>query len=394
MNDTAEGQGLTPVQLGVLAVTAGVSVANLYYLQPLLALVGRDLGASLRDLGLVSMLTQLGYAAGLFLFVPLGDSLERRRLMLVLLGAVTLALLLCGAARSVPLLGGASFLVGCTTVVPQIAVPLAAHLARPDERGRVVGTVMGGLLIGILLARTASGVLGAHLGWRAVYVVAAGVMVLLALALRSVLPRSRPADPVRYADLLASLPALVREEPILREAAALGALGFGAFSAFWTTLVFLLESRFHLGSQAAGLFGLVGVAGALGAAATGRFADRVSPRRIAAVGLSITLAAFGVFAVPAFALPGLVVGVLLLDLGVQVNHVANLSRVHGLRSEARSRLNMLYMVTYFAGGAAGTGLGALAWARFGWGGVCAAGGALCLVGLAALLLRPDPARPT
>lgn len=394
MTETAEGQGLTRTQLAVLAVTAGVSVANLYYLQPLLALVGRDLGASLRDLGAVSMLTQLGYAAGLFLFVPLGDALERRRLMLALLGAVTFSLLLCALARSVPLLGAASFLVGCTTVVPQIAVPLAAHLARPDERGRVVGTVMGGLLVGILLARTASGIVGAHLGWRAVYALAAGVMVLLALALRALLPRSRPAEPVGYAALVASLPALVRDEPVLREAAALGGLGFAAFSAFWTTLVFLLERRFGLGSQAAGLFGLVGVAGALGATVTGRFADRLPRRRIAAVGLAITLAAFAVFAVPAFGLPGLVAGVLLLDLGVQVNHVANLSRVHALRSEARSRFNMLYMVAYFAGGAAGTGLGALAWSRFGWGGVCAAGAALCAAGLAAILLRRDPARAT
>ncbi|BDG09962.1 MFS transporter [Anaeromyxobacter paludicola] len=387
MSETAEGQGLTRTQLAVLAVTAGVSVANLYYLQPLLALVGRDLGASLRELGLVSMLTQLGYAAGLFLFVPLGDALERRGLMLWLLGAVTVSLCACAAAPSVPVLAGASFAVGCTTVVPQIAVPLAAHLARPQERGRVVGAVMGGLLVGILLARTASGVLGAHLGWRAVYLAAAAVMVLLALSLRALLPRSRPAEPVRYGALLASLPRLVRDEPVLREAAALGALGFAAFSAFWTTLVFLLEERFGLGSQAAGLFGLVGVAGALGATVTGRFADRLPRRRIAGLGLVITLAAFAVFAVPAFALAGLVAGVLLLDLGVQVNHVANLSRVHALRSEARSRLNMLYMVTYFAGGASGTGLGAFAWARFGWTGVCAAGAALCATGLGALAAR-------
>ena len=359
----------------VLAVAAGVSVGNLYLLQPLLPSVARAFAASPRAVGVVSMLTQVGYGLGMFLFVPLGDVVERRRLMLVLLGLVVVALLGVSVAPDVPILAAASLAVGLTTVVPQLAVPLAAHVAPPEERGRAVGTVMGGLLIGILLARTVSGFLGAHLGWRAVYVVAAGLMLALAAALRALLPRS-PADArMPYPALLASLFTLAREEAVLREASVLGALGFAAFSVFWSTLAFFLEARYGLGPDAAGLFGILGAAGALSAPLLGRLADRVSPRANAGGSLLVGLAGFVLFAVAGEHLWGLVGGVLLLDVGVQGNHVSNLARVHARRGEARSRMNTVYMVTYFAGGALGTAVGTWAWTAYRWGGVCGAGSA-------------------
>jgi predicted MFS family arabinose efflux permease len=367
----------------VLAVAAGASVGNLYLLQPLLPAVARGFGSSPRAVGVVSMLTQVGYGAGMFLFVPLGDVVERRGLMLLLLGLVAVALLGVAGAPDVPLLALASLAVGMTTVVPQLAVPPAAHLAPAEERGRAVGTVMGGLLVGILLARTASGFLGALLGWRAVYVCAAALMVLLAAALRALLPRSPPDTTMAYGALLRSLFTLVREEPALREASVLGALGFAAFSVFWTTLAFFLEASHGLGSDAAGLFGLLGAAGALAAPVLGRLADRMSPRANAGIALAVALAGYGVFAAAGAALAGLVAGVILLDVGVQGAHVSNLARIHARRPEARSRMNTVYMVAYFAGGALGTVVGTSAWSAGGWLAACAAGATF----LAAALLR-------
>lgn len=376
----------------VLAVAAGASVGNLYLLQPLLPEVARAFSTTPRAVGLVSMLTQIGYGAGMLLFVPLGDVVERRRLMLTLLGAVAVALLAVAAAPTLPVLALASLAVGMTTVVPQLALPLAAHVAPPEERGRAVGAVMGGLLAGILLARTASGFLGAQLGWRAVYVAAAALMVALALALRALLPVSRPETSLPYPALLRSLVTLAREEPVLREAAALGALGFAAFSVFWSTLAFQLEMRHGLGPDAAGLFGVLGAAGALAAPVLGRLADRTSPRANAGASLAIALAGFAVLGAGG-TIPALVAGVLLLDVGVQGNHVSNLARVHARRPEARSRMNTLYMVTYFAGGALGTAAGTWAWTGHGWRGVCVAGAGFVAAGMAlwALGLRRGPA---
>ena len=374
---------LGSLQLGLLSLTACLGVGNLYYMQPLLPAVARAFGTTPRGIGLMPMLTQVGYGAGMFLFVPLGDVVARRRLMLLLLGAVALALLGAAAARGLPWLAVASFLVGFTTVVPHVAVPLAAHLAPPAERGRVVGVMMGGILVGILLARTAAGFAGALLGWRAVYLMAAALMVALAAALRLLLPESRPEHAIAYPALLRSLFTLAREEPVLREAALLGALGFGAFSVFWSTLAFFLEGPpYGMGSQAAGLFGLLGAAGAVAAPVVGRLADRVSPRGNAGAAIALALASFGLFALAGRSLAGLVAGVVLMDLGVQANHVSNLARVHALRPEARSRLNTVYMVTYFAGGALGTALGTWAWTAWGWSGVCGAGALLLAAALA------------
>ena len=367
--------------LALLALTAGATVANIYLLQPLLAIVAREFATTPRAIGIVSMLTQVGYGSGMFFFVPLGDVLERRRLMLALLGAATVALLAAAVAPSLPLLALASLAIGVTSVVPQLALPLAAHLAPPAERGRAVGTVMGGLLVGILLARTASGFVGAHLGWRAVYVLAAGLMLALAAALRWLLPRSFPEASLPYPALLRSLFTLLAEEPVLREAALLGALGFAAFSVFWSTLAFFLEARLGLGADVAGLFGVLGAAGALAAPLFGRLADRTSPRANAGLMLVVALAGFGALAMTGHHLAGLVAGVLLLDVGVQGNHVSNLARVHARRPEARSRMNTVYMVTYFVGGSLGTAVGTWSWTGHGWPGVCAAGAGFVLAAL-------------
>lgn len=380
-----------------MAVGCGLSVANLYYAQPLLADMAADLGVTDRQMGLVAMLSQVGYAAGLLLFVPLGDRLERRSFITAMLGAVTVALVGVALAPGYAWLAAASLAVGVTTIAPQLLVPFAAHLAAPAERGRVVGSVMSGLLIGILAARTVSGVVGEHLGWRAMFGMAAAAMVALALALRGLLPRSRPEHSgMSYLGLLRSMGGLLRDEPALRQSCLFGAAGFGAFSAFWTTLAFHLAGPpFGYDSGVVGLFGLVGIVGALAAPLAGRVADQRSPRGTIGAGLACVLLAFAVFYGAGGTIWGLVAGVILLDLGAQSAHISNQSRIFAVRPEARSRMNTAYMVASFGGGALGSYGGAWGWDLAGWGGACLVGLGMAAAGLLAFAVTasgpPAPA---
>ncbi len=379
---------LRPGLVWLMAAASGATAANLYYNQPLLGDIGRELGGQGASLGLVPTLTQVGYAAGMLFIVPLGDSLERRRVILTMSALVSLALVGAALAPTLPWLIAASFAVGATTIIPQLLVPFAAHLAPAAQRGRVVGTVMSGLLIGILLSRTAAGFVGTHLGWRAMFWLAAALMVALGLVLRLALPSQPPMAAMPYPELLRSLGHLARTEPVLRLHSLLGALTFGAFSVFWSTLALYLQSLpERYGPQVAGLFGVVGVAGAAVAPLVGRYTDTRGDRRINALGIAVLLLSFVVMWPLGRWLWGIALGVVLLDLGAQANHISNQTRVYALRPEARSRLNTLYMVTYFAGGAAGSWLGTTAWTHAGWPGVCAAGAVLCVIALLALGAR-------
>jgi predicted MFS family arabinose efflux permease len=358
----------------LFAALTGLTVANLYYHQPLLGEMARGFGVPESRAGLISTVTQVGYALGLLLFVPLGDVRERRGLVTAMLIAVAVALAGAALAPSFGWLALASFAVGATTIVPQLLIPFAAGLAGQRERGRVVGLVMGGLLIGVLAARTVSGFLGAAFGWRSVFAAAAALMLLLAVAVRRWLPRNDPAADLGYGELLRSLLRLARTEPLLREAAALGAMAFGAFSAFWTTLVFRLgDPPLHYGARAAGLFGLVGIVGATAAPLVGRLSDRRSPRATVGVGLGILVAAYLLFLAFGGSLAGLVVGVIVLDAGSQAVNVSNQARIYGLPAALHGRLNTVYMVAFFAGGSVGSFLSTWAWGHARWVGVCAVG---------------------
>ncbi len=374
----------------LMASAAGLIVANIYYAQPLLADIARAFGLTVTRAGGIAMLCQVGTATGMFLFVPLGDKFERRGLITLLLCAAALSLALVAVAQNTLWLALASFAVGATGATVHVVVPFAAHLASPRERGKVVGSVLGGLLFGILLARTFSGFVGAAFGWRAVYATAAVAMILLAVVLRFRLPRSVPEQVISWPALIRSAFGLAVRHAALRESAIIGAMLFCAFSAFWTTLIFLLQSPpYHSGSTVAGLFGLVGAVGALGARTVGHLADKHGPRVTVAVGLWMSLAAFILMAVAGRSMLGLIAGVILMDLGVQIAHVSNQTRIYSIDPNARSRLNMVYMVTYFTGGASGSYLGALAWHRFGWLGVCslAIAALLCAIGISALYGR-------
>lgn len=368
---------LTTTLLWLLTAAAGFSVSNLYYAQPLLPDIARSFAVSPTRAGIAATAMQVGYATGLLLFVPLGDLVERRRLVVALLGAVTVAALATSAAPTLPLLVVAGFVLGATTIVPQLLIPLAAGLAPPAARGRVVGHVVSGLLVGILGARVVAGAVGRLVGWRGMFVVAAALMLLLAAALRVGLPLSPPparAAGTTYGGVLRSLATLARATPALRDAALLGALFFAGFSAFWTTLAFHLAAPpLGYGPAVAGSFGLLGVTGALAAPLAGRCADRGSPRAAVGLAIGVNVAAWLAFRLAGESLWGIGAGVVLIDAGTQVAQVSNQSRIYALPAELHSRLNTVYMVTYFCGGALGSVLGAAMWDAMGWTGVCIVG---------------------
>jgi predicted MFS family arabinose efflux permease len=367
----------------LMSFSVGAIVANIYYIQPLLSAIASTFRISVPQVGTVAMLTQLGAAVGMLFFVPLGDTKERRRLILMLLAFESVCLALMAGAQSYLWLAMASFGIGISAAAVHLIVPFAAHLASPARRGAAVGAVLSGLLLGILLARTFSGLLGAWFGWRSIYWLASVTMLLLAALIRIGLPRSKPTLKLSWPSLIHSSAMLIRTQPVLREAALLSAMLFCAFSAFWTTLVFFLETPpYHYGSAVAGLFGLVGAAGAICAPFVGQLADRYGARRNVLFALLITVASFVVLYLFGKHMSGLVAGVVLLDIGVQAGHVSNQTRIYGLLPEARSRLNMVYMICYFTAGAIGSFAGSVLWHHFAWLGVCGFGCFVTLAGCA------------
>ena len=371
---SADSGGLNSLQLATMAIAAAVTAANLYYCQPLLGQIGHSLHMTTRGTADIPMLTQVGYALGLLLFAPLGDMVERRGLATGLLLIVTVSLVGTALAPDAWVLLATSLITGMFSVVPQVMAPMASVLSKPGAQGRAVGIVMGGMFIGILLARTVAGFVGTWFGWRVMYASAAVMMVAMAALLRVTLPVSRPDARFRYRELLSSLIPLARKLPVLRQAAIMSGFAFGAFSAYWTTLVFFLEKPpYHYGAQMAGLLGLAGVAGALAAPAVGWLSDRGHPRLASGCALLIGMIAFGLLWAVGRTIAGLAIGGIVLDLGTQANLVTNQTRVHSLIPEARNRINTVFMVTYFVGGALGTFLAGFAWRLWQWTGVCALG---------------------
>jgi len=368
----------------LLAAAAGICVANLYYAQPLAATMALSLHVSPAAVGGALMTTQVGYALGMTLLVPLGDGRERRGVILATLLASAPALLLLAAAPNITMLTLSSFLVGVTSAVPQMILPYAVELSAIEARGRVVGTIMSGLLAGILLSRSASGALGAWLGWRVVFVIAAGLMLALAALLRALVPKREPASQLSWVAIVRSLASVWRSQPTLQRRAFVGGLGFASFSVFWSTLSFQLSSVGY-GSATAGTFGVIGITGVLIAPLTARWTTGGRPARLNVIALLTTAASFAVFYWGAHSLLAIAVGVVLLDAGVQASHLTNQTVIFGLAPELRSRVNALYMVGYFAGGALGTALASVAWSLGAWPAVCACGGILALLGMLPLV---------
>jgi predicted MFS family arabinose efflux permease len=361
----------------LLALASGATVANLYYIQPLLSTVAHAVGVSDGTAGLLVTCAQVGYVAGLAFLVPLGDILERRRLISVILLGTAAALAACAAAPSFGVLAVALIAVGALSVVAQIVVPLASTLAAPQERGQVVGTVMSGLLVGILSARTLSGLVAQLGGWRLVFALASIAMLALSLTIARALPTVPHSEPVRYRAALRSVITLIAREPILRQRMVLGALGFACFSVLWTSIAFLLSAPpFRYDEAVIGLFGIAGAAGALIAPLAGRLTDQGHGRLALGAFLVILLASWGLLALGRSSVLALIAGIIVLDLGVQGAHISNQAAIYRLHAQARSRLTTAYIVSMFIGGIVGSTLSTTLYAAAGWTAICALGVAL------------------
>jgi predicted MFS family arabinose efflux permease len=364
----------------LFALACGISAANLYYSQPVLGSIAKSFHASSGTVGLIVTFAQIGYAIGLAFILPLGDIFSRRWLVPSVLMITFVGLVISAFAPSVTVLVSITFIVGLGSVAAQLLVPMAASLSDDHERGRVVGMVMSGLLLGILLARSVSGVIAQLSSWRVVYVVAALMTLILAVILQRLLPHEVDRPHVRYSALLASAVHYFMTESLLRRRGVFGGLAFGAFSVFWTTMAFLLSGApYHYNDLTIGLFGLIGAAGALCANFAGRWADRRWTKSTTLVFVALMAVSFLALWWGRHSLAMIIVGILLLDIGAQGLHVTNQSLIYRLAPHARSRINSAYMVCYFLGGALGSWIGSMTYEHFHWTGVCVLGAAIGIV---------------
>ncbi|UUX55551.1 MFS transporter [Citrobacter youngae] len=379
---TKPTHGLSPALIVLMSVATGLAVASNYYAQPLLDTIARNFSLSASTAGFIVTAAQLGYAAGLLFLVPLGDMFERRMLIVSMTLLAAGGMLITASSQSLGMLILGTALTGLFSVVAQILVPLAATLATPDKRGKVVGTIMSGLLLGILLARTVAGLLANLGGWRTVFWVASVLMALMAIALWRGLPKMKSETHLNYPQLLGSVFSLFIHDKLLRTRAMLGYLTFANFSILWTSMAFLLAAPpFNYSEGMIGLFGLAGAAGALGARPAGGFADKGKSHLTTTAGLLLLLLSWLAIWFGHTSVPMLIIGILVLDLTVQGVHITNQTVIYRIHPDARNRLTAGYMTSYFIGGAAGSLISASAWQHAGWAGVCLAGVTVAVLNL-------------
>ncbi len=375
-------KSLSPWIVFIIAVACGITVANLYWAQPLLDSIAHTFNSTVTMAGLIVTFTQIGYAAGLVLLVPLGDILERRKLIVFVLLFASAALVAASLSGTIMIFMFSSLAIGVTSVVAQILVPFSATLALDHERGKVVGQVMSGLLLGILLARTFSGFISEAFGWRFVFAIAAVLILLLSLLLSRTLPKNKMDTNLTYSKLLKSVWELVKTEPMLRKRSLYGALVFANFSVLWTSLTFLLARPPYSYSDAViGLFGLVGASGATAANVAGRLSDKGRTKPATGFFLISVLISFILMAFGGKLLIPLLIGIIILDLGVQGTHILNQSEIYKLKPEVRSRLTTAYMTSFFIGGSIGSATSAAAFSIYGWMGVCLLGGVYSIIAI-------------
>jgi len=380
---------LTSPMVALFAFACGVIVANLYYSQPLIALIAPDVRLSDHAASAIVSLTQIGYVAGLLFVVPLGDLVENKRLVLISLGLALISLVLSATARSGPMVLTAAFLTGLTAVAVQILVPFAAHLADDANRGRIVGNVMGGLLFGILLSRPLSSLVADHFGWRACFWMASGFMVAMAALLAFALPKRQPVQDHTYLALMRSMGRLFVRHTALRQRCLVQGCMFCAFSLFWTASPLELARHFHLSQTGIAIFALAGAAGALAAPFSGRLADAGFGVVATGWGIALGAAAMLLSLTPwmAAVVPLAICGIV-LDASVQTTMVQGQRVIYALDPMSRGRINGLYMASIFIGGATGSALASPLYAHFGWAGIAAAAGGIPLIALATFLLSP------
>jgi predicted MFS family arabinose efflux permease len=373
----AEHRGLVVL----LAVACGITVANLYYAQPLLGLIASSLHVGEGAAATVVTVTQIGYAIGLLFVLPIGDLVENRVLVTRILGATAAALVVAGLAPNFGIFLAFCVLVGLTSVVAQVLVPLAAHFAPQGEEGRYVGRVMSGLLLGILLARTVASFVAEVAGWRTIFLISAGLTVVLAVVLHRLLPLRRPDHTTGYRSLLVTVARLARDEPVLRRLALCQATMFGTFTAFWTAIAYELIDEHGFSQAEIGVFALVGAAGAAAAPLGGWLADRGWGRPARAAALVLAAASMALAGLGSSSVVLLALAAVLLDLAVQCHQVMSQQVMYALRPDARARLNTVYMTTVFISGSASSAIAGVLHDAYGWTGVCWFGAAFPLLGL-------------
>lgn len=381
MSQSSEKAALTPGIKYLIAIGCGVIVANLYYCQPLLGEFSRYFGVSEESSSFVNICSQLGYGLGLFFIVPLGDMLARRGLLIRMHLLAALSLIGVGFSPDINWLYVFSVFVGITSTACQVFIPLAMHLADDDERGKVLGVILGGLLTGILLSRSLSGFVAEYIGWQSVYFISAGFMVIMTFLIWKYIPGEAPSFQGTYWKLMVSLFSLFKEQSVIRESAWIGACLFGAISGFWATMAFFLEKPpYQYSLSVIGLFGVIGAGGALVAPFIGKITDKYGPFKPMKAGIFLMLSGYVILLAAKSGIALMIIGIVLIDMGLQSTHIPNLSRNYALLPEARTRLNTIYMTFFFIGGTIGSSLGSIAWNKSGWSGVCISGIILIVLG--------------
>lgn len=378
-----ENGGFPIYILWTLAIVAGISVANLYYNQPLLNMIRHELGISEFKANLIAMISQTGYALGLFFVVPAGDLYRRKKIILVNFILLIFSLLTIAAASNIYLIWAASLVTGICSIIPQIFVPIAAQFSRPENKGRNVGIVISGLLTGILGSRVVSGFVGEVLGWREMYFIAAGLMLVCAIVVLKVLPQIRPTFRGKYTDLMKSLFSLVKDYPALRIYSIRSGLAFGSLLAMWSCLAFKMsEAPFYASSDVIGILGLCGIAGALTASMVGKYAKKVGVRNFNFIGCALILLSWTFLYFCGSSYAGIIAGVILIDIGMQCIQLSNQTSIFAICPSASNRINTIFMTTYFIGGSLGTFLAGSCWQTWQWTGVAGIGVTLTIISLA------------
>ena len=369
-----DDEGVPASLLFIMACMAAVSVANIYYCQPLLSLMGNDLSIDEWRASLIAMITQVGYACGLFFIIPSGDKFDRKKIVSYSFSILTIALLCIALSNNFHAVMAASIAVGACSVMPQIFIPIAAQYSRPEKKGANVGLIVSGLLTGILASRVISGLVGEWLGWRSMYVIAAIVMSLCTLIVWRIMPYTENNYTGSYKRLMHSLFALIREYKLLRICALRAAFAFGSFLALWASLTFKMEQApFYAGSDVVGLLGLCGVAGAMSASVVGRLVSRIGVHNFNLLGAALMLSAWIIAYLWGNTYTAIIITILILDIGMQCIQLSNQTVVFSLNPKASNRINTIFMTNYFIGGSLGTFLSGSAWSMAGWSGVTIVG---------------------
>lgn len=372
-----------PGQIIVLmAAMAGLTVANLYYNQPLLEMMRHDLGTTASLANLITVITQIGYAFGLCFIVPTGDLFSRRKIIVACMIIAAVMTVAIGLATHIYMVWGASLIMGACSIVPQLFIPIAGQFSKPEHKARNMGYVLSGLLVGILAARVISGMIGEWFGWRTMFYVAGGIMMLCLVLTLMVMPNMQQNFSGSYKGLMQSVVRIFMEHPKIRLNAIRAAFGFGSMLSFWACLAFhLADEPFHAGSDAVGYLGLCGVAGALVASGIGKYISQYGVKTFSVLGALGQMAAWTVAFVGGQTYTGLILAIILVDIGLQCQQLSNQSACIQEVPEASNRANTIFMTTYFIGGSLGTFLAGQGWSMAGWTGVCTVGISMATVSL-------------